>query len=146
MVPIFFHHLVDMLNRIRARSNSSAGSDLHHNDQRLGRILLRCQEPHLLSALIPPDNQDSPNQKLFISFLEASIVWSSSIELSILKNSGSLSLADIDQCREQILNILTTCGVHGAISSILELVRAIFFSIFAFLTLLFSCLDKFILS
>lgn len=138
MVPIFFHHLVDMLNRIRSQSSPAAANDQHYNSQRLGRILIRCQGNHLLSVLILPGCQDSPNLKIFVSFLEASIIWSSSTEISILKNSGSLSLVEIDQCREQIFEILSTFGIHGTISTTLELVRAILYLSTSLISLVIS--------
>jgi hypothetical protein len=136
MVPIFIHLLIDTFNRLRASisSQSHSGSPQHHDEQRLGRILIQCQDPHLIAILKSSpktgggggDNLNSPNQKLFSSFLETCLVWSSLTESSLLRgHSGAMSLVDIDQCRVNIFHLLeehSFSSSHGMVPTVMELV------------------------
>jgi hypothetical protein len=137
MVPIFFHLLIDTFNRIRAASQTSSRSgsgQQHHDEQRLGRILIQSQNAHLISVLrssvktkaggggTAGGGGSGDNQKLFSSFLETCVIWSSLAETSLLKNSGALSLVDIDQCRVNVFSLLEESSSHGLVPSVMELV------------------------
>lgn len=142
MIPIFYHLVIEIVSRFKASiTNGTRLSGSHLLEQRLGNILLKCQERYILaelqaSALSTQNNNNNNNevvnssQKILNSYFEASISWSLIAELTILKNSGSVSLIEIDTLRSNVFNLLEIIPTKGTIQNITDMVSLFIFYLF----------------
>lgn len=150
MIPIFYHLIIEIVNRFKLAINNKTNlNGIHYIEQNLGKILIKCQEIHLLSELQLNNSNSNNNsngnnsneinqsQKILNSFFEASIAWSLIAEITILKNSGSVTLIDIDIIRSNTFNLIEIIPTRGSIQNIIDMVTIIFFFLLIFLLIFY---------